>query len=705
MKKINLSLLATSLVISALVADESSVELEKISVVTKTQKSIDGVAASIEVITQQDIEKMGASSLRDIIQRAEGLNVMFGTFPSASSKSKSSITIRGMSPNGTLILLDGRRLAGEVQNPYDLDRIPASVVERVEIVKGPMSSLYGADAVGGVINIITKQPCTKLKIDAGARYGANKDGDGDEANFYLSLQDKIDRFAYSAYATYTTTKPYTKKESENVWAKAGATNVKPSLHGNPGISGNVKDTYETDVTYREDSDVYTFGTHLEYDFSDKFSMGFDVNYFDESRKGSYIGYFHPSNYVAGGNKIPLFNVPVDSQDDNKRLDLSIDATLKASDNLELKARVYRSDYEKRNKTTAQKWQDMGYASKNDSAQNGLNADVELMVAELGATYLANNEHLLSIGGEYKEEKRDSSVFTQSNEMTRKKVDYKSVYLQDEYQITQKLSAIFGARYDAISTADNKATFRVGGVYEFDKMAKVRANFAQGYRAADLRELYIFKQTPTGLQVGSEAMGYNLKPESTNAYEIGVAGNSANFSYDLALFYNDIKDMIAQSIDTYNGTKAYTFKNVADAKTSGIELSLGYDISEDLKAKAFWSELYTKDKKLNQALSFQPSRVISLGLDYDFTQAFSGGVFAKYIGKQHYDEILNRGAPNETIIESKTADFTLVDLRADYKLSKIFTLYGGIDNIADKKVDNILGSNVGRYFFLGARASF
>lgn len=705
MKKINLSLLTTSLVISTLVADDSNVELEKISIATKTQKSIDGVAASVEVITQQDIEKMGASSLRDIVDRAEGLNVMFGTFPSASSRSKSSITIRGMSPNGTLILLDGRRLAGEVQNPYDLDRIPASVVERVEIVKGPMSSLYGADAVGGVINIITKRPTNELKIDAGARYGASKDGDGDEANFYLSLQDKIDRFAYSAYATYTTTKPYAKKESENVWAVAGGTRVKPSAHTNPSISGNIKDTYETDVTYREDSDIYTIGSRISYDFSDKFNMGFDINYFDESRKGSYIGYFHPSNYVVGGNKIPLFNVPVDSQDDNKRLDLSIDATLKASENLELKARVYRSDYEKRNKTTAREWKAMGYASKNNSGQNGLNADVKLTVAELGATYLANDNHLLSAGGEYREEKRDSSVFSQSNDMTRKKVDYKSIYLQDEYQITQKLSAIFGARYDAISTADNKATFRLGGVYEFDKMAKLRANFAQGYRAADLRELYIFKQTPTGLQVGSEAMGYNLKPESTNAYEIGLAGNSAKFSYDLALFYNDIKDMIAQSIDTYNGTKAYTFKNVADAKTSGIELSLGYTINEDLKAKAFWSELYTKDKKLNQALSFQPSRVVSLGFDYDFTKAFGAGVFAKYIGKQHYDEVVNRGASNETIVESKTSDFTLVDLRADYKLSKIFDFYGGINNIANKKVDDVLGSNVGRYFFLGVRASF
>ena len=179
--KINLSVWVAILLSAQIIASEK-IELEQITIATKTQKSIDGVAATVEVVTQHEIEKMGAESLRDVVERTPGLNIMFGTFPSASALSKSSITIRGMSGNGTLILLDGRRLAGEVQNPYDLDRIPATVIERIEIVKGPMSSLYGADAVGGVINIITKRPSQKLKIDAGARYGANQDGDADNLN-------------------------------------------------------------------------------------------------------------------------------------------------------------------------------------------------------------------------------------------------------------------------------------------------------------------------------------------------------------------------------------------------------------------------------------------------------------------------------------------------------------------------------------------
>jgi outer membrane receptor for ferrienterochelin and colicins len=704
MNKIHLSISVAVLLSTQIIANDK-IELEKVTIATKSQKSIDGVAATVEVITQKEIEKIGAESLKDIMDRTPGLNVMYGTFPNASSKSKSSITIRGMSANGTLILLDGRRLAGEVQNPYDLDRIPASVIERIEIVKGPMSSLYGADAVGGVINIITKKPSDELKIDAGARYGANKDGDAENLNLNLSLQDKIDKFAYSAYATMTTTKPYTQKESQNVWAPTPMGKVAPSNHPNPNIKNNIQNSYEQDVTYREDSEVYTLGSRVSYDFSSNFTLGFDVNYFNEERQGAYIGYFHPSAYKNGTNPIPIFNAPVNSNDENNRLDLSLDALYKATDTLELRARVYESDYEKRNKTTAREYAAMGYANEEASSQNGMDADVNVQVAELSALYMASDDHLLTLGGEYRDETRDSSVFSQANTMTRKMVDYKSAYLQDEWQISEKLSAILGARHDSISSADGKTTIRIGGMYEFDKMASLRANFAQGYRTPDIREMYIFKQTPAGLQVGAEGMGYNLKPESVNAYEIGLGGHNADMSYDLVFFYNDVKDMISQIMGSYNGAAVYTFENVADANTKGAELSLKYKLSSDLESSFYWSELRTKNEATKKELEFQPERTLMLGLDYKFTDALSSGIFAKYIGEQHYTDVLNIGAPNESRIKSTTDGFTTVDLRGEYKLDKTYNIYGGVNNIMDEEVENVLGSNVGAYYFAGVRAQF
>jgi len=684
--------------------------IEVISIATKTEKNIDGVAASVEVITQKEIEKMGAESLKEIIDKTPGINVQYGTFPSASSKSKSSISIRGMSANGTLFLIDGRRVAGEVANPYDLDRIPASIIQRIEIVKGPMSSLYGADAVGGVINIITKRPTDNLKIDAGARYGVNENNDAQNTNLNLSLQGKNKGFGYSAYAGYTTTNPYTQKESEDVWVPMGKRPSQTPVGPLPDMT-NIHDTYTEDVTYREDSTVYTLGTRLSYDFSSDLLTGIDINYFNEEREGIYIGYFHPSNFkFAGGpnvgKPVPVYNVPVNTKDENYRLDLSADVAYAPSDALEVKARVYSSSYKKRNTTSAKNHADMNYASESASEKNGMNADVDILVGELSATYLATESHLLTVGGEYRDEKRKSSVFTQSTKMTEKTVKYQSTYLQDEWEVTDKFNAILGARYDAISNAENKPTFRIGGIYKFDKLAKLRANFAQGYRTPDIREMYIHKQTPNGLQIGADVIGYDLKAESTNAYEIGLGGHNYKFRYDLVIFYNQVKDMISQVMGTYNGRAAYTFENVANAHSMGMEFSAVYQVLDSLGASIFWTELQTENEDTKKDLEFQPERTVMLNFDYEAIKDLNIGLIGRYIGQQHYTKVTNRSAPNEARDpNAKTDTFMIADFTLAYKIDKTFEIYGGINNITDATVDDVLGSNVGRYYFTGARIHF
>jgi len=319
--------------------------------------------------------------------------------------------------------------------------------------------------------------------------------------------------------------------------------------------------------------------------------------------------------------------------------------------------------------------------------------------------MPHEAHLLTLGGEYREEQREASVFAQGNTLTGKKMTYRSAYMQDEWQASEALSLILGARYDTISTAENKSTFRIGGVYEFDPMAKLRFNFAQGYRVPDIREMYIHKQTPNGLQIGADIIGYNLKPESTNAYEIGLGGHHEKLHYDIVLFYNDVSNMIAQVTGTYNGKAAYTFENVADAYTGGLELSLKYDFTPNLKGSLYYTELQTENRETDKALEFQPERTVLLGLDYKPTPDLNLGVFAKYIGEQYYTDTLSRGS-NSEMTQEKTADgFALLDLRADYTMSEKVTLYGGINNITDERVDNMIGSNMGRYYFVGARMHF
>ncbi|MDY0364568.1 MAG: TonB-dependent receptor [Arcobacteraceae bacterium] len=699
------SILISAITASVVFANDTIVldEVITISSATKSEKSIDGVSASVEVITQKEIEKMGASTIKDIFSKTPGLNVQYGTFPSASSKSKGSITLRGMGAKGTLILIDGKRVGGEVANPYDLDRISANIIEKIEVVKGPMSTLYGADATGGIINIITKKPKSgEPQIGFGIRYGQSERGYDKNKNINFDIRGKEERLGYSAYINYNETTPYSQSEVADVYAQQGVgVIVKPSAHVNPALSGALKDSYITDVTYREKSEVFSYGGRFEYDINDDLRAGFDINGMKEERDGRYIGYFHPTAYLAGGNQIPAYNVPVDSKDDNKRLDYGVDLEIMANEDLMIKLRAYQSRYKKRNTTTALYYADMGYGSKEASANNGLDADVKITTYEAMANYVLNDDHFLTGGIENREEQRDATVFTQANTLTRKSVDYKAYYLQDEWMIDDDLNLTFGARYDDISNAKSKATYKIGAVKNYSKEFNLRANYAQGYKTPDIRELYINKQTPAGVQRGADLVGYDLKPDFTQSYELGFRGSLDNLSYDLALFYNDIKDMIAE-VDK----GAYrTFENLSKAKTYGSELSLEYQVSDDINTRFAYNELKTKNKQTSKDLEFNPNRVISAFVDIDLTNEFDMNLGARYIGNQYFQNTYNRGTPAQTTVDDKTGGFMTYDMGINYAYDQNITLYAGINNILDKKIDDVLGSGSGRYYFTGMRVNF
>ena len=700
MKRIVLSTLVASLMLQA-----ENINLGEITVTTatKTEKKIEGVSASVIVLDEVAIEKMGASTLGDVISRTPGLTRQYGTFPSASSKSKSSVSLRGMGATGTLFLIDGERLAGEVKNPYDLDRIPASQIERIEVVKGPMSTLYGADAVGGVINIITKQPKEGFQGSFGIKTGMNTDAEGKNHDIDLNLRGKNGKTSYRFYVNALKSTPYTENEKTKVKLKTLMGMVSPSQHPHPGTNA-MKDVYSTDVTYREEAKVFNAGAKLGYALSDTLNINVSISYLDETRSGVYNGFFHPSgvkvNTPKGPRPLPVFNVPVNSKDENSRRTISGDLQWSASDDLYLKFKVYNSYYEKRNSTTMKHFADFGFPNEEKSAANGMNADVDITSYEISGNYALNDAHLLTFGAEYRDEKRDATVFDSTPNMSRKEVDYKAVYLQDEWEISDTLNVIVGTRYDTISNAENKVTFKLGAVKNVSKLFNLRFNFAQGYRTPDIREMYINKQTPNGLQQGAEVVGYDLKPEFTNSFEIGANGKQGGFGYTAALFFNKIDDRI----EKVGGKQpnSYTFVNVSKAETKGFELALDYNFGNGLHTAFTWNELRTKDKTTGKDLEFNPERTLSLKTEYSLNNNFNVALLATYTGNQSYTKNTPAGK-----VDASTDAFTLIDLTTSYKFGtdKAYEVYGGINNIFDEEVENILGSNVGTYYYVGARVKF
>lgn len=692
------TLIGTTLFYTTIYAQAEVMEPLFVTTATKTEKNIDGISASVEVLTQEDIEKIGGESLKDIVNKIPGIVMQHSGGASSSGQAKSAISIRGINAKGTLILIDGRRVAKEFKKAYELNRIPASMIERIEVIKGPMSTLYGSDALGGVVNIITKKPKKgETTIDSGIRYGQNSDGDAQNLNLNLNLKSNISDIRYSLYTNYTTTEPYTQNERSSIYINANPKSKRKKPSQNSKTKNKVEDFYDNEISYKDESDVLTYGGRAEYDIGSN-TIGAEFNILDEERFGTYIAAFSKSKYKNDNNKpIILTNIPIDSKEENKRVDVGLDFISYINDDLTLTLKGYKSKYEKLSTSTSALWEDLGYKYKSESYAKKMEVETDLTMLEGFINYALNDSHFLTLGFDTRSEEWDSTVFDGI-----KKVRYNSAYLQDEWELEETLNIILGARYEGISTAENKATFKIGVVKNFSDLLNLKANFAQGYRAPDVKEQFVDRTTTKGEQKGASIVGYNLKPEFTNTYEIALRGNNNKFSYSVALFLNQIDNQIASvKRNTYS-----TYENISEAETKGIESSLKYNFSNSLSSQLSWLELDTEDKKTHKDLEFQPKRLVSLNLDYSPIKDLYLSTTAKYTGKQYFTDILNIGEPNERKKENSIINsYTSVDIALNYTVNKNFNIYGGIDNIFKDDVDDIIGSSVGIYSYLGMKYKF
>ncbi|HEX9021978.1 MAG TPA: TonB-dependent receptor, partial [Nitrospirota bacterium] len=142
---------------------------EVVVTATKTEKQPQDVTQSVTVITADEIQKSGATTVAEVMSTAAGVKVN----DQGPLGSLASVSLRGSTYQQVLVLLDGKRLNSANAGGFDLSELPVPVdaIERIEIVRGPSSALYGADAVGGVVNIITKKPAESKTMLSGAMGG------------------------------------------------------------------------------------------------------------------------------------------------------------------------------------------------------------------------------------------------------------------------------------------------------------------------------------------------------------------------------------------------------------------------------------------------------------------------------------------------------------------------------------------------------
>lgn len=684
MKKLVLLSTITSFVLIQNSFANTALEDVTVTTATKTEKNIDGVSASVIVVTKEDIERISASTLKDVFEKIPSINAQFGRFPHPSSASKASVSIRGAGANGTLILIDGKRLSGETEGPYELNRIPAAMIERIEIVKGSMSTLYGSDAIGGVINIITKK-VDKNNSTLDVKYGQNGHGEAKEKNVNFTTAGKKEDIKYKLFGSIIDTSSYSKNKSYTQVATNPTTGAVLAANPQNKITGTNK------VTFGDDSNVKNIGTRIEKDLNDSVTLGVDLNYLDENREGTYIG----SAQYAGGGLIK--NTPVNSEDNNRRFDVSSDLKYQINDDLSGQTKVYRSYYKKRNETTPITFE--------GPVSTKFSANVTIDTIESNLTYSLNDSNIITTGVEFREETRDSSAINpvaSSSDFITKKVKYESLFVQDEIALTDSLNATMGARYDKISNADNKATIQAGLVQKLTENTNLRANYAQGYRAPDIAELYVVSPSyKDGKRFGSDVIygpkttAYDLKPEQSQTFEIALSNRLEKLFSEIVLFNTKIDDKIELVSYGAGNAKYYTSENLDKVDIKGVELNLDYTLNNNADLNFNLTYLNTEDKSTNKELIFTPDLSASLGFNYKILSNVATNLSLRYLGEQYSD----------TQNSATTDDYTLVDVGVNYDVNKTLTLYTGIDNIFDKKIEEELGTNVGAYYFAGARIKF
>jgi len=235
---------------------------------TKYPKHQIEIASSTTIITRKDIEASSAKNVSDILRGVSGVDIKTNGYLGSTS----SIQLRGANSSQTLILIDGVRINSPSLGSADLGDILLADIERIEIVKDPISSLYGADAIGGVINIITRDVSKKSKTIIDAAYGSFS-----TQNYTISNSGKIGNLGYYLSATELKSNGFRQNSdynSQNYYLKIGGEPLSFKLFkykdnkGTPGVPTSETDKYSASLPFDRQADD---NTYMDLSFTNRLS--------------------------------------------------------------------------------------------------------------------------------------------------------------------------------------------------------------------------------------------------------------------------------------------------------------------------------------------------------------------------------------------------------------------------------------------------
>ena len=556
----------------SLFAQEKEVILEKVVVTaTRVETPMEEIASSVTVISSKEIERKQKTTVLEVLKGLPGLDVV----QNGGVGGATSIFLRGANSEHTLVMIDGVEVNDPISpgRSYDFAHLTVDNIERIEVIRGPQSTLYGSDAIGGVVNIITKK------------------GEG-KPKFFLSTEG----------GSFTTFREATGISGGNKWVNYS---FALSRFDTEGISTASK----KDGNYERDGYENTsLSAKLGFKPMDNLGIDFILRYMDaktELDNFAGVGGDDP-NYVQKSNQF-LFKTQVGlslfDQVWSQKLGLALNDHNRDIKNK--KDSQHPFDYEKGR------------------------YDGQLLKFDWQHHLQLHKTNALMFGLEYEREEGKSKYYWESlwgpgqSIFPKKTANIKGYYIQDEIKLWDRLFATLGIRIDDHSRFGSETTYRVAPAYLIKETdTKIKGTFGTGFKAPTLYQLF----APATLwgPIGNK----DLKPEKSKGWDFGVEQNFFKNRVTLGATYfrNDFKDLI--QFDWGQG-----YINIAKAKTEGVELFASAKPIDDLTLRINYTYTDTEDKTTGEALIRRPKNKIGFDINYHFLNNGNVNLGVIYVGKR------------------------------------------------------------------------
>ncbi len=636
---------------------EEVLQLEAL-VVTASSIATDvrNAPASVSVIGQSTLEQRAIADLSEAIRTAPGVNVGFG------SNGTRGISMRGLGSSYTLILVDGKRVNANMTmlRHYngDLDWVPMEAIERIEVVRGPMSTLYGSDAIGGVINIITKKGGETWAGSLTAEY-LYPDGDGtgetERLNGYIGGPLIPGILSFTAFGNISRKHP----DDPNAFDFETPRGTREfDLYNRLTWTPNAGHLVDLDLGYGEQ----------RYD-------SYEENN-ERTIERTTASLRHVGDWGLGTSTVTAF-----FEEAFNRSDILQDGRVVAD----------------------------GIKSTNYSLDGQYSLPVDFF-----------RPQDLTVGGELRyEELDDPANLGKENTITGSAgspvadATTAALYIEDQIHITDDFKLTAGLRYDYHDYFGSHFSPKLYANYHLTDALTFKAGWAQAYKAPNLRQLNPnWVTTSRGRGCGAvggpcEMVGNpDLDPETSNSYEAGFVYDDGSWQGGLTYFYNEIEDKITSArvatLITDDGLKYVQQINVDEARSNGVEGFLTIPVHHDVQ----WTNSFTwlfesRNLETDMPLSADPEYSINSNIAWQATEKLNLNTTLSYYGEQ-----VDYVQEPETLIAQNVSPYFIADVGAKYDLTDHASVRVGVNNLFDNQPDS--ESNFkenGRTYFISVTARF